>query len=93
VPVQLDREIVTGLLEQLKASARPEITVDLERLELALPGGARHLFALDPFWRECLLKGVDEIDLTLGYLDRIEAFERAYHGEMAWLGTQPVASQ
>jgi 3-isopropylmalate/(R)-2-methylmalate dehydratase small subunit len=90
VPVQLDRAIVTGLLERLGNEASPEITVDLEKLEVALPDGAHHAFRLDPFWRECLMKGVDEIELTLGYLDRIEAFERDYRNEMNWLGAQPA---
>ena len=89
VPVQLDRDMVTGLLDRLKHDDRPEMTVDVETLEIALPDGARHAFTLDPFWRECLMKGVDEIELTLGYLDRIEAFEGAYRQEMTWLGAQP----
>ena len=93
VPVQLDREIVTKLLELLQSGGRPEITVDLDALAVALPDGSRHAFKLDAFWRECLMKGVDEIELTLGYLDSIEAFERDYHGEMSWLGSgRPAAS-
>ncbi|NNM71578.1 3-isopropylmalate dehydratase small subunit [Enterovirga aerilata] len=88
VPVRLERGIVTGLLESLKDAPRPEVTVDLEALEVVLPDGARHAFTLDPFWRECLMKGVDEIQLTLGYLDRIEAFEGGYHREMTWLRPQ-----
>ena len=92
VPVQLERSVVTGLLEGLKGSARPEITVVLETLQVLLPDGSRHAFPLDSFWRECLIKGVDEIELTLGYLGRIEEFERDYRGEMTWLRGQPVAS-
>ncbi len=33
------------------------------------------------------MKGVDEIELTLGYLAAIEAFERDYRAEMPWLGS------
>ena len=93
VPVQLERQIVTGLLDLLQSGGRPEITVDLDALAVALPDGSRHACKLDAFWRECLMKGVDEIELTLGYLDRIEAFEREYHSEMSWLGSgRPAAS-
>ncbi len=88
LPVQLDREVVTDLLAWLNGAARPELCIDLERLELTLPDGARHAFSIDGFFRECLMKGVDEIDLTLGYLDRIDAFEREYRREMTWLGGQ-----
>lgn len=84
VPVRLAHGAVTGLLEQLVAGPDREVCVDLESLEVQAPGGARHSFTLDPFWRECLLKGVDEIELTLGHLADIEAFERAYRAERAW---------
>ena len=84
VPVELDRPTVTGLLDRLKDGSGAEICVDVEALAVTLPGGARHAFPLDAFWRECLLKGVDEIELTFTYLDRIESFERGYQAEMPW---------
>ena len=89
VPVQLPRGIVTSLIERLADGCDPTLCVDLEALAVTLPDGATHAFTLDPFWRECLVKGVDEIELTLGYLDRIEAFERDYRREMPWLGRRP----
>ena len=33
-------------------------------------------FEIDPFWQECLIKGVDEIALTLGYSDQIQQYEQ-----------------
>ncbi len=39
------------------------------------PDGARHRFDIDPFHKELLLTGRDEIDLTLERLAAIEAFE------------------
>ena len=92
VPVELDRAVVTGLLEGLKSAAQPELCVDLEGLTVTLPDGSSHAFTIDAFWRECLMKGVDEIELTLGYLDRIDAFERDYRDEMTWLGRRPEAA-
>ncbi len=34
-------------------------------------------FQIDPFRRECLLKGLDDIGLTLRYADRIAAYEQS----------------
>ena len=85
VPVQLDRAIVTAALVDLAAAPDPRVSVDLEACAVEFPGGARHAFTIDAFWRECLLKGVDEIDLTLGYADRIAEFERRYRAEYPWL--------
>jgi 3-isopropylmalate/(R)-2-methylmalate dehydratase small subunit len=50
-----------------------------------LPDDSSHRFPIDPFWRECILKGVDEIDLTRGHLEQIEAFERRYEQDRPWV--------
>ena len=84
VPVCLGKEIAAGLRARLAEGCPCEITVDLDTLGVTLPGGECYGFALDPFWRECLMKGVDEIALTLGYLPRIEAFEQAYAAAFPW---------
>jgi len=55
--------------------------VDLEHEELRTPDGAIHRFTLDGFFRELLLKGLDEIGMTLDLLPEIERFERAYAAE------------
>ena len=78
VPVRLDAEICRGLRELLARKPGTELTIDLERQELRTPDGAVHGFVVDGFFREMLLKGVDEIGLTLGLLREIERFERAY---------------
>jgi 3-isopropylmalate/(R)-2-methylmalate dehydratase small subunit len=61
-----------------------EITVDLERQRVAA-GDFEASFTLDPFYRECLLNGWDEVALTLRHEDDIARFES---GRPAWL---PVA--
>lgn len=87
VPVTLDETMATDLRARLAAGEDREITVDLESQTVTLPGGEQQGFAIDPFWRECLMRGVDEIELTLGYLDRIEDFERNYYAMHAWART------
>lgn len=42
-------------------------------------------FSIDPFWQECLMKGLDEIDLTLSYQSSIDAFESAHLAGSPWL--------
>jgi 3-isopropylmalate dehydratase small subunit len=37
--------------------------------------GSRFGFDVDPFRRECLLKGLDDIGLTLQYEERIDRYE------------------
>jgi len=41
-------------------------------------------FIIDPFYREMLLEGVDELGLTLKMAGEIEGFEKSYAAEVPW---------
>ncbi len=73
-----------ALRTQLAASAEPNLTVDLEAQRIS-GLGIEAPFALDEFWRECLLQGVDEIGLAIRMQPAIEAFERDYMQSTPWL--------
>ncbi len=86
LPIVVPAEIATALRAALVAEPGLELTVDLERQ--VLRGANREvLFSIDPFRRECLLKGIDEIDLTLQYRERIAAFRDAHWTARPWLRT------
>jgi 3-isopropylmalate/(R)-2-methylmalate dehydratase small subunit len=42
-------------------------------------------FDVDPFRKECLLNGWDDIGLTLKHADEIRAFEAQHLREQPWL--------
>jgi 3-isopropylmalate/(R)-2-methylmalate dehydratase small subunit len=63
-----------------------ELTVDLVALRVVEPDGTTHAFSVGAFFRELLLRGVDEIGLTLSFAEEIEAFERAYAQAAPWAG-------
>jgi 3-isopropylmalate/(R)-2-methylmalate dehydratase small subunit len=67
-------------LEQIRASVaeRNELTVDLEALVISAPTGLHIAFDFDPFLRECLLNGLDDVALTLERDDAISAYEHAH---------------
>ncbi len=75
VPVVVDEPTHARLL----ATAGAEVTIDLERSTLSLPGGGEVAFALEPFARYCLLNGVDETGYLLAQGAAIDAYE-ARHG-------------
>jgi 3-isopropylmalate/(R)-2-methylmalate dehydratase small subunit len=81
VPARLPAETCRELRERLARSPGTEVTVDLETQRV----DGKHAFVVDPFFREMLLQGVDEIGLTLGMLPEIEAFERAYLAQATWI--------
>jgi 3-isopropylmalate/(R)-2-methylmalate dehydratase small subunit len=55
-----------------------QITIDLENQIITDGSDLRLRFQIDPFRRECLLKGLDDIGLTLRMEDAITAYEKAH---------------
>lgn len=95
LPLKLAAQTILTLRQTLFTIAQREheanelqVSIDLERCTVQGPGLSGALpFSIEPFWQECLLKGVDELALTLGYRADIEAFERAHHAKHSWLAT------
>ena len=84
VAVRLSDSACAALRRLLGNNPGTELTVDLLAQEVREPAGDVHRFAIGAFYREMLLKGVDELGLTLSLMPEIEAFERAYAREVPW---------
>ena len=74
VPVELEPEAVTKLLELALRDPRTEITIDVERRTVEAPG-VHASFALDDHARARLLEGLDDIAVTLTHTDEITTYE------------------
>ncbi|MCP8939464.1 3-isopropylmalate dehydratase small subunit [Alsobacter sp. SYSU M60028] len=85
VPVRLPEDIVASLRETLMATPGAEVEIDLEARIVRLPDGSSHELEIDPFWRECIMKGLDEIELTWSYMEDIRRFEDAYLKDIPWI--------
>jgi 3-isopropylmalate/(R)-2-methylmalate dehydratase small subunit len=72
-PIELS-DVALGELKSA-VSAMNELTVDLEALEISHPSGLQIRFELDPYVRETLIGGLDDIARTLKREDEIAAFE------------------
>ena len=71
--------LTEGEVEALMAHGRQgplEVTVDLHAQRVTGPGGFVANFGIDPYRRQMLLEGLDEIGLTLKQELRIAAYER-----------------
>ena len=75
LPVILPAAVVASLRTQLHARPGATVTVDLAAQTVTAPDGATHRFEVDPFRKQALLTGQDEIALTLSYEKEIAAFE------------------
>ena len=59
-------------------------TVDLETQTIAGPGGARYAFTIPAADRDTLLRGLDDIGMTLEHAEEIERWESRTRTEMPW---------
>jgi len=76
LPVILSEAQVDEILRRTESEVGYELTVDLESETVTDELGLKLTFEVDPFRRECLLHGWDDIGLTLRHEDRIAAYER-----------------
>jgi 3-isopropylmalate/(R)-2-methylmalate dehydratase small subunit len=77
LPVQLPEDAVARLRERTVARDGYRLAVDLRNQQVRDQGGPIADFAIDPFWRDCLLSGRDPIAMALSQEEKIAAFERA----------------
>jgi len=89
LPVVLDESIVAAIAGQIQASPGSTVAIDLPGQVVRAPDGIRHRFEIDPSRKEQLLRGLDDIGLTLQRTAAIGAFENAYYRRVPWL--RPVA--
>ncbi len=75
--IVLAKEKVLSLMDVLEKKPGSTVAIDLPSQTLSLPGGGLERFEIDPFRKECLLGGLDEIELTLRYEQAILQYERA----------------
>ncbi len=75
LPVTLEDEEVATLIEKARTIDNYELTVDLERRTVTGDRGFSASFAIDDFQRHCLIKGLDDIGLTLLHESEIAAYE------------------
>ncbi|WP_347247720.1 3-isopropylmalate dehydratase small subunit [Zoogloea sp.] len=85
LPIKLDAAEVDALFGQCLGTSGYRLNVDLENQTITRPDGKVIPFAVDPFRRECLLNGWDDIGLTLRHADKIREFEARRRIEQPWL--------
>ena len=82
VPIRLDEADVDELFKRATAAATAggqyRVTVDLKACTVADDAGFTRSFTVDPFRRQCLLEGLDDIGLSLRHTDEIAAWEAAH---------------
>jgi len=79
LPVTLSDAQIDEVFRRVSATEGYSLTVDLQTQTVTDDAGLRFEFSVDPFRRECLLNGWDDIGLTLRIADRITDYEKSHH--------------
>jgi len=85
LPVVLNASDVQALFQAVAKVEGYQVTVDLDAQSVTTPDGIRYRFDIDPFRKDCLLKGLDAIGLSLQHEPKITAYEARRKTEAPWL--------
>lgn len=78
LPIPLTEKQIDELFERAAKTPGYKLTVNLEDLTISDDAGLEFAFELDEFRRHKLLKGLDDIALTLSKEDKIAAYEQSH---------------
>jgi 3-isopropylmalate/(R)-2-methylmalate dehydratase small subunit len=78
LPIRLDEAAVADLFQRAAAHPGYRLTVDLEQLTIGDDFGLSLSFEVDAFRRQCLLKALDDVALTLQQEANITAYEKVH---------------
>ncbi len=77
LPVVIPGEDLENLFMLIKKDPGMKVKINLDHQLLEIPKIRKAIrFDINPYKKECLLKGLDDIDYLLGLKDKIEDFER-----------------
>ncbi len=79
LPVTLSDAQIDEVFRRVATMEGYSLTVDLQTQTVTDGAGLCFELRVDPFRRECLLNGWDDIGLTLRIADRITVFEESHH--------------
>ena len=87
LPITLDEENILSLFKKTESKPEFALMVNLDEQSLIDPSGNTLVFELEKFRKDALLKGLDEIGLTLSHAGVIRAFETNYQKKHPWIFT------
>jgi 3-isopropylmalate/(R)-2-methylmalate dehydratase small subunit len=85
LPVILTPQEIYTLFNRTDSQDVYQVTVDLVQQVVLLPEGERYAFTVDPFRKDCMIKGLDGIGLTLQHEAVISDYESRRGKEVPWL--------
>ena len=88
LPITFDEVAIGRLFREVERTTGYSLFIDLPAQTVTTPDGDVLRFEIDGFRKHCLVNGLDEIGLTLGYAAEIRAYEQKRRQEAPWLFTK-----
>ena len=85
LPIILPQADVDKLMADAERGANATVSIDLAAQEIRGPDGGVIKFEIDPYRKQCLIEGLDDIGLTLKQDDSIGQFEQKRAAQTPWL--------
>ena len=85
LPIKVTEDQRQALLADAKDVENPFLEINLPDQIIQRPNGVSIKFGIDPFRKECLLEGLDDISLTLDKKDKIQGYESDRDINRPWL--------
>jgi 3-isopropylmalate/(R)-2-methylmalate dehydratase small subunit len=78
LPLEADVSVIERLVALRRANPRAQVVIDLPGQTLEIPGKPHVPFEIDPFSKECLVSGVDELGYLLERAHDVERYEATH---------------
>ena len=88
LPVVLPEAVIDTLFAAVEATVGYALTIDLRSEQVFANDTPIGTFTIDPFRKECLLEGLDDIGWTLAHEADIRRYEERRRREAPWLFAQ-----
>lgn len=85
LPLVLSESQVDQLFREVEANPGYELDISLSDQTVTLPSGDVFEFEIDAFRKDCLIKGLDDIGLTLESEQAIRSYEQSRREQKPWL--------
>jgi 3-isopropylmalate/(R)-2-methylmalate dehydratase small subunit len=85
LPIRVSPEDLAKLMDDAERGANATLTIDLPAQEIRGPDGGVVRFEIDPFRKQCLIEGLDDIGLTMVEAPAIAAHEEKAVAARPWL--------
>lgn len=85
LPIKLPQDQVDALMNEAEQNPQGTLEINLEKQTITRGNKLAFTFDIDPFRKECLLGGLDDIGLTLEKTAAIESFEAQDTSKRPWI--------